>query len=175
MQTQAPEQTPEAIAAAVAVKLEGMHIPSGLGTEESACSIAAINLALTGRLSDDIPACMSTVIGKWIIPVEDAMPDEMRNGPEWRRLLPLAAGTGRDPEREKARLALILDWMWSQVLPQLQSIADKGGFGNAWRAMCRERTRSTAAEAAWAAARAAGADFWSAANPPALLARLVEA
>jgi hypothetical protein len=72
-----------------------MTLPSGLGTEESACSIAAINLALTGELTDDIPDCMSEVIGRWIIPTQDAMPAELRNSPRWKSLLPLAAGTGQ--------------------------------------------------------------------------------
>ena len=40
------------------------QLSSGLGTAEEPCSIAAINLALTGRLTDDIPQCMSPVIGR---------------------------------------------------------------------------------------------------------------
>jgi hypothetical protein len=125
--------------------LEGKHIPSGLGTEHEACSIAAINLALTGELTDTIPACMSPVIGKWIIKVQDAIPDVMRNSKEWRELLPLAAGTGR--EHEKARLALIMGWMWSDVLPALQSTADAGGYGTEWKAMCTLKTVYAAAKA----------------------------
>ena len=95
---------------AIADRLASMHLPSGLGDEENACSIAAINLALTGELTDDIPSCMSEVIGQWIIKIQDSMPDEMRNSLEWKLLLPLAAGTGR--EKEKERLQIILDWMW---------------------------------------------------------------
>ena len=92
---------------AIAAKVNGMTLPSGVGTKESACSIAAINLALTGRLTDRIPDCMSEVVGKWIIVVQDAMPDKMRNSPAWKSLLPLAAGTGRErePERERQRTA----------------------------------------------------------------------
>jgi hypothetical protein len=54
-------------------------LPSGLGTKESACSIAAINLAVSGTLTDDIPDCMSEVLGKATIRLQDAMPSEMRN------------------------------------------------------------------------------------------------
>jgi hypothetical protein len=125
--------------------LEGKHIPSGLGTEHEACSIAAINLALSGELTDTIPACMSKVIGKWIIMVQDTIPDEMRNSKEWRELLPLAAGTGR--EHEKARVELIMDWVWSDVLPALQSTADAGGYGTEWKAMCTLKTVYAAAKA----------------------------
>lgn len=137
------------------------HIPSGLGVNDEACSIASINLVLTGRLTDEIPECMSEIIGRWIIGVQDAMPDAMRNSDEWKSLLPLAAGTGRDHEAE--RLALIMDWMWEVVLPASQPIADARGFGAEWRAMTTERTEAAAAVvAAWSAAAAARAAAWSA-------------
>ena len=90
--------------------LDTHRIPSGLGTKESACSLAAINLALTGELTDEIPDCMSEVVGRWVIRVQDAMPDQIRNSPEWKAALVDAAGTGRGHEAERS--ALILDWMW---------------------------------------------------------------
>jgi hypothetical protein len=130
-------------------------LPSGLGTKESACSIAAINLAISGRLTDRIPDCMSDVLGKATIRLQDAMPEEMRNSERYKALLPDMAGTGREHEQE--RLAIIMDWMWSVVLPQLQHIADKHGFGDAWQTMCNLKT-SDAAYAAYAAARAAADD-----------------
>ena len=138
--------------AAIAAKLDGMHIPSGLGTEDEACSVAAINLALTGELTAEIPACMSLVIGNWILDVQDAMSDAMRNGADWRYLLPLAAGTGRDHEQQ--RIDIILDWMWD-ALALVQPTADEEGFGNEWRTMCTERTPDAVANAAEAAKRAA--------------------
>jgi len=144
---------------AIAAKLASMHLPSGLGDEESACSIAAINLALTGELTDDIPPCMSEVIGKWIIRIQDAMPADMRNSERWKQLLPRAAGTGR--AKEKERLAIILDWMWESVLPTLQPLADKHGFGREWQTMTTERTKAAAeaaAVAAWAARAARAAE-----------------
>jgi hypothetical protein len=139
----------------IAETVKRMHLPVGLGNRENACSIAAINLALTGELLDTIPECMSLVIGRWIITIQDAMPDEMRNSVEWKALLPYAAGTGRALEHE--RLALILDHMWSVVLPRLQPLADANGFGKAWRTMTTERTVAAAAAAVQAAARSAAA------------------
>jgi hypothetical protein len=141
-----------------------MHLPSGLGTHENACSIAAINLALTGELTDHIPTCMSEVIGRWIIVTQDAMPDAMRNSPEWKRLLPLAAGTGRAHEKE--RLNVLLNHMWTVALPLLQPVADARGFGDEWRTMTTEKTAwaartatraASAASAEWAARAAAAA------------------
>ena len=132
--------------------LANMTLPSGIGSRESACSIAAINLALTNTLSDDIPPCMSEVIGKWIITTQDAMPDSVHNSACWKALLPLAAGTGRDKESE--RVAIIIDWVWGVVLPQLQPVADDRGFGEQWKHMTNMRT-ADAARAAYAAADAA--------------------
>ena len=130
---------------------DGYEIPAGLGTKESACSMAAINLALSGELVDSPPGCMSSVVGHWIVVVQDDIPALIRNSAEWRELLPLAAGTGR--EREVERLDMTLDWMWGTVLPVLQPIADADGYGDVWRAMCEQRTYDTA-NAAWDASAA---------------------
>jgi len=132
------------------------ELPVGVGTAEAACSIAAINLSLTGELTDRIPDCMSLVIGRWIIRTQDALPHALRNSGEWKRLLPLAAGTGR--EHESTRRVMLLDWLWATVLPELQHIADARGFGETWRHMCSKRTVESAKQARAAAAAAAAAD-----------------
>ncbi len=121
------------------------HLAVGVGTEDEACSLAAINLALTGELTDDIPECMSPVVGRWIIEVQDRMPASIRDSAEWGALLPLAAGTGRKHEQE--RLAVVRDWTWD-ALSLVQPFADSRGFGDSWRTMLVERT-------GWAAANAA--------------------
>ena len=130
--------------------LASHELVDGIGTEESMCSIAAINLALTGMVTDTIPKCMSKIIGQWMMAIQDVMPGKIRNSSGWKCLLPMAAGTGR--EREEERLALIMDWMWGTVLPDVQSVADQGGFGAEWRTMCMEKSP----DAAWAARAAAG-------------------
>jgi len=135
----------------------------GVGNAEAACSVAAWNLALTGTLTDEIPDCASEVIGRWIIAVQDGCPPQHGRGhPEWLRLLPLAAGTGRAHEAE--RLAIVLDWMWGTVLPSVHPIADQDGFGNQWRVMCETRTAyaANAADAAAYAANAANAAWYAA-------------
>jgi hypothetical protein len=124
---------------AITTKLEHMVLPAGIGTVENACSIAAINLALTNELTDNIPNCMSMVLGKWIIRKQDRISDEIRNSREWKVLLPLAAGTGR--ERELDRMYLILEFMWNS-LAQLQPLADKNNFGDPWKQMALEKTES---------------------------------
>jgi hypothetical protein len=132
--------------------LARMHLPSGLGTPENACSIAAINLALTGKLTDRIPACMSEVVGNCIIVMQDSMPDSLRNSTRWKSLLPLAAGTGRSHEPE--RLQILMDHMWTVALPIVQPLADARGFGGAWREMIVERSAESALSA-WSAAASA--------------------
>ena len=131
-------------------------LPKGLGDRESACTLAAINLSMSGKLTDKIPACMSEVLGKAAIVLQDAMPDEMRNSARYKALIPDMPGTGRAQEQE--RLAILMDWMWSVVLPRLQPIADGNGFGAEWKSMCREKT----AAAADAAVRASDAAYWAA-------------
>jgi hypothetical protein len=128
-------------------------LPSGLGTKKSACSIAAINLAVSGTLTDDIPDCMSEVLGKATIRLQDSMPEEMRNSLRYKALLPEMAGTGREHEQE--RLAILMNWMWSVVLPKLQPIAERKGFGDAWKNMCNLKTAASARAAAAAARTAA--------------------
>jgi hypothetical protein len=155
--------------AAIAAYVNTHHLPAGLGTKEEACSIAAINLALTGELTDRVPDCMSLVIGKWIIGVQDAMPDAMRNSIEWRNLLPLAAGTGRQHEAERS--AIVLDWMWDVVLPEIQPIADKGGYGEKWKTMTNEKTANAATDAARAAANAADYSYAAATDAARAAAR----
>lgn len=156
--------------------VQQMELTRGVGTEESACSVAAINLALTGELTDKIPDCMSEVTGKWIIGIQDRMPSEMRNSSEWKRLLPLAAGTGRTKESE--RLSIIMDWMW-ESLKLIQPFADAKGFGEKWAAMCVEKSHAAACAAdaatyaANAAACAANAAAWQTINPLALLEKLI--
>ena len=171
--------TPEQIAAIRAVSAP---LPHGVGNAESMCSVAAINLALVGRVTDDKPACMSGLIHRWIIRVQDAMPIDMINAPEWRGLLPYAAGTGNDHEAERAEV--LLDWTWTVVLPLVQPVADNGGFGSEWRTMLTEKTANAAyaaANAAYAAADAANAadaacallNFWQTLNPAAVLRRMI--
>ena len=136
--------------------LETHDLPAGLGNEESACTLAAIRLAYDGQLNDDVIDCMSPVLGKAAMEMQDAMPSDMRNSTRYKNLIPNMPGTGR--EREAERLAILLDWIWTVVLPQLQPIADKGGFGVEWRHMCEEKTPDAARTAAAAAAGAAAAD-----------------
>ena len=124
----------------------GYIIPSGLGTRDAACSIAAINIAINGRLTECTPKCMSVAIARWIIHVQDTMPSSLRNSERWKAALVRAAGTGRALERE--RLDILLDWMWATVLPFLQPLADARGFGTKWRRMCTERSEDAASVAA---------------------------
>ena len=119
-------------------------LSEGLGDDDSACSIAAINLALTGELTDRAPDCMSLVISRWIIFVQDAMPDELRNSGEWKELLPIAAGTGR--AREHERSALVLDWLWDKVLPLLTPVAWHAYLEGEWGLMLEKRTSDAARE-----------------------------
>lgn len=132
----------------IAEYLAPRKLVHGVGTSETPCTMAAINLALTGRLADGLHPCVCPVIRKWVIPIQDAMPLGMLNGPEWRSLVPLIAGSRGDAAAEQKRAEILKDWLFGTVLPQLQTFADEKGFGTEWKAMCKERTE---AAADWAA------------------------
>ena len=110
--------------AQIAATIAPMKLPAGLGTEENACVMAAINIALGNGLVDDVPDCMSLVLGKWLIAIQDRMPAAMRNSAAFKALAPSAAGTGRAHEAE--RMAIIREHMWT-VAPA--SGAAGGGRG----------------------------------------------
>lgn len=107
---------------AIRVLVNSMELTNGIGTKEAACSIAAINLALTGELTDEIPDCMSEVIGTWIITTQDTLPDQLRNSEQWKFLLPAAAGTGRELEAE--RVQILVDWFWESIVPEAKLIIE---------------------------------------------------
>ena len=119
--------------------LSRVELGEGLGSPSMPCSIAAINIALSRELTDEIPDCMSLVIGKWIIAVQDLMPYGARNCRQWKELLPLAAGTGRDREKEEARFNLLADWMWERVLPRVSTDKWPAEAVEAWGKMLKER------------------------------------
>lgn len=81
------------------------------------------------------------------------MPAEMLNDERWKSLALDAASTER--EHEKQRLDIILDWMWTTVLPSLQGVADANGYGSQWRAMYVKKTEAAARAATRAADAAA--------------------
>ena len=117
--------------------LKDHELVAGIGEEGKFCSVEAINVALSGERSDEVPVCMSEVVGGWMRSVQDGMSDEMRNCAEWKALLPLAAGTGRCNE---LRRGLVLEeWVWETILPKMSSFADELGFGSGWRSMTEQR------------------------------------
>ena len=117
----------------------------GIGELHEPCSIAAINLILTRELTDTVPECMSLVIGRWIIFLQDWMRDEPRNSPAWKWALVDALDTGRDAEKEKARADHLVELMWD-TLPVLQATTELFDNGAEWREAYEQRT-----ESAWTA------------------------
>ncbi|MDZ7905210.1 MAG: hypothetical protein U5N55_05110 [Cypionkella sp.] len=94
---------------------------------------------------------MSEVLHAWVIAMQDAVPDGLRNDGRLAAFIPLLAGT--NDGRDKVRLGIILEHMWSVTLPAMQPGADKCGFGAEWALMCKDKT----VDAAYAAADAADA------------------
>jgi len=111
----------------------GVSLSAGFGPASAPDSVTAINLALTGELTDRVPPAMSEVVGRWMVFLGDRMPDSIRNGARWKGLIPLAASTGRDLEQARLRAGLV--WMLGRVFPSVQSYADGHGFGAEWKAL----------------------------------------
>jgi hypothetical protein len=150
---------------AIANWLNTHRLVHGLGSEDAACSIASINLALTGELTDKDPSnCMSPMIREWVIRVQDKMPEKMmsrddEHGRRWRQALPLVAGS-LNPDREQARLGLILEWMWERLGDDWETWVPRSAH-DGWRTMLTEQTsvaaRTTSDTADASAAYAANA------------------
>lgn len=143
----------------IRAKLNELTLCHGIGdADDSACTIAAINLALTGQLTDDRPDCVSPVLHGFVISLQDAVPVDMLNGDRWRAVVPLLAGTWPASDTvEKRRLELIVGWMWDRLASIRDVIPDEGR--PAWDTMLTERTADAAyaARAAIYAARTATA------------------
>ena len=121
--------------------LQTHRLKSEPGSTQTPCSIQAINIALRGTPSTVVPQCMSEVLGNFIMTIQDAIPNELLNGPEWKRMLPQAAGTQRDLERERSQA--ITDWMWNKVLPQVAPVLETPEFRKPWDRMLKSRTRQS--------------------------------
>jgi hypothetical protein len=142
----------------IAAQLARIELVHGVGRDkEHACTIAALNIALHGKLTDTRDACMSRVVHLWVIRVQDKMPVAMmqpgdEHGDRWRAAAPYIAGSATTTEREKERVQLILDWMWNCLSHNFEKWVPKAAH-DAWRTMLKDRN-ATSARAARTAVRA---------------------
>ncbi len=165
----------------IAERLAGIeHLSIGVGTEKSPCSIAAINLALSGRLTDDVPECASPARCAFVIRLQDRLPAAIRDSAEWRAALPLLAGTRGMSEDLRP---ILIPWLWERLADPAVIAAVPERALPAWRAMLAAPGDAKLADAAAAYAAAATAyaadatayaadDYWTRANPAVLLVRL---
>ena len=133
--------------------LKTNFLPVGMGNAHRACSIAAINLALNGELTDDVPRCMDTWLGNWIIGVQDNIPEDVRNSDAWKILLPYAAGTAIADFEERVKLtakrqSTYMDWfitkiVWVYLLPTARKELTEAGL--VWLMAEIERVRQLGA------------------------------
>jgi len=147
-----------------------IHLPSGLGADpESACTMAQVNFALTGKLADGPHRCVSEVVRRWVIRIQDALPDDIRNSEGWRHAAVGIAGSAGSEADESARVALLLTWMWERLGDEAVMAAVPTPVRGVWQAMLTEKTPT----AAYAVANASAAAYWQRAAAPGMLARLV--
>ena len=84
----------------------------------------------------------SIVVADWVIKLNGGMPDVVSDSSEWKAALTTGLSTTSALEAEY--LDMIMDDLWTVVLPSLQPIADRRGFGDEWKVMCTEKTRTAA-------------------------------
>lgn len=128
----------------VARFVSSVTLSQGVGTRTSPCSIAAINLALTGELSDDRPPCMSPVIYRFAVEAQDNASPAMRNSRKWKALLPWAAGSLDEDEAELERLEIVRGWLWGVVLPTVTVEMIPVPLRSPWATMMRGRNEEAA-------------------------------
>lgn len=142
------------------IDLATVPLGHGLGTENRPCTIAAINLARSGVLTDEDPdECMSGVVRRWVIGVQDSMPETMlepddEHGIRWRRVAPLIAGSRTSDPSDDERLAMLMDWMWDRLGWRWQEWVPEAAH-DAWERMLSERTGNSALVASGAVNRCA--------------------
>ena len=155
--------TPEQRAAVrAALTSSGLTLITGRGSAKipgsgEACTISEILLTLTGKLDDGPHPCICEVIRCWVIRIQDAMPDKIRNSMAWREAAAGIAGSAAGPEVTRRRVDFLLNWMWGALSDEAVLASIPGSAQPAWERMLTERTSATAHVAADAATRAADA------------------
>lgn len=88
----------------------------------------------------------SKIASRWVRFVESELPKKIRNTAKWRAALRKLEICGNEPAAERRRKELLLDWLWTKVMPTLQPRATACGIAREWRKMCKQRTRKVTAE-----------------------------
>jgi hypothetical protein len=88
----------------VASFVTGATLGQGLNNSKTPCTIAAINLTLSGRFTDDCPHCMSPELCDFVVILQDSLSHECRNSPEWKSIIPLLLNTKDQDAEIKSRI-----------------------------------------------------------------------
>lgn len=136
----------------IADRLAGMTLIHGVSADEDRnCSMVAVNLALTGTLTDTCPDCVSPDLHRFVISIQDRMPEYLmnaddRHGRQWREALPLVAGTAGDGLAQW-RGERLREWMWGLLSSRFGTPPEwvPMPMYHAWEAMLRHRDPVTIA------------------------------
>lgn len=93
-----------------------------------------------------MPASISRVIRTFILASRSWIPDSIRTGRAWRKLIQTAIPSTGDADIERHRV--LFDWLWTDALPLFRPIADSVGKGTEWSAMIETRSHNHAHAAA---------------------------
>lgn len=101
--------------------LDTHRLCRGMGSEQSCCSIAAINFVRENILTDRLPSDLPHVISVWIMGVQDSMPDELRNSKEWKDTLVEFL----DCKSSSKAVEILTQWLFDKIIPEI--------FGNKFK------------------------------------------
>lgn len=125
--------------------LKDLRLVAGVGNLKAgeACTESALQLALTGKLTDDRHPCVDPLIHKWVMNVQDRLDNATLNGP-WKDIAPMVVGTIDVPDS----LNRIMTTMWD-ALSEMTFASAKVNV--AWKDMLTARTATACKAAADAA------------------------
>ena len=164
-------------------KIEPLRMCSGQGDVKNGelCVMQMIDYATTGKTTD-FPECVSPVIRRLAIRLNDRIRDDAERRALLWPLLPMMVGTRTTPADDVTRGYLAVDWLvreclptWMRLTPSLIATADALAAlpaitdratldsSRALRQQARDECKTAVAAAAVAAVAAAAADAYAAA------------
>lgn len=165
--------------AATGIDLDALFLDDGshVRRDDGVCLMEAVAW-WAGRDHTDAPPCVSVVLRTFGIRLNDALPDERRQG--LKSLIPALVGTA-DDGLDEARSYMALDWLVRTYTPAWLDLAGLGAEAQALRGLrrivdlvaatdigpvvrsarsaARSVARSAAPSAAWSAAWSAAAGY----------------
>lgn len=138
----------------------------GLDNSKTPCTIAAINLTLSGRYTDECPECMSPELCDFVVVLQDRLSNKCRNSAEWKSIIPLLLNTKDQDAEIKSRIRKLSTKLLTNEgysLTKATDLADLDDWCYTLEFMCKLNSAiSSEVEA-----------YWDSLNPPGLVMKVL--